>query len=91
MSSPQHQPPNMALSDGGGTVRHVMTLPNPWTTPTVSVPDAGRYLGMSPRTAYRRAAAGTLPTVNGRVSVFTLYSLLGAPVPARPVPPSVRR
>jgi hypothetical protein len=68
-----------------------MALPNPWTTTTVSIPDAGRMLGMSPRTAYRRALDGRLPTVGGRVSVFTLYRMLGAPVPARPIPPTVRR
>ena len=57
----------------------------------VTIPVAGQLLGLSERATYRAVARGDIPTVlPGRVSVFTLYALLGAPVPARPVPPSVR-
>ena len=78
------------MSGGDATVAPV--LPNPWTTPTVSLTTAARLLGIHRSTAYRRAAAGSLPTIaGGRVSVFALYGLLGAPVPVRPVSPAVRR
>jgi hypothetical protein len=70
----------------------VSGLPNPWTTPLVSIPTAGRFLGYGRTAAYEAARSGVIPTVlPGRVSVFALYSMLGAPVPPRPVTPSVRR
>lgn len=62
-------------------------LPDPWTTPFVSITIAGELLHMSRRTAYRAAAAGELPTVKlggvRRVAVTDLYRLQRLPVPAR--------
>lgn len=70
-----------------------MRLPNPYTTPLVSVPAAGTLLGVSERTAYRAAAAGHIPTVTiagGRwVPVAALYRILAIPLPVSPVTPVI--
>lgn len=56
-------------------------LPNPATSPTVSVEEAGRLLGISRGHAYAMAAAGELPTIRlGRrllVPTARLLALLG--------------
>jgi hypothetical protein len=65
-------------------------LPNPWTTPLVSVVVAGQLLGMSARTAYRAAARGDIPTTPLGVPVADLYRLLHLPIPPPPpAPPRV--
>jgi hypothetical protein len=48
-------------------------VPDPETTPTMSVPDAGALVGLGRSAAYRAAKAGDLPTirVGGRVVVPT--------------------
>lgn len=71
-------------------MRRVVTLPNPWSVTMVTIPVAGQLLGLSERSAYRAVSRGDIPTVlPGRVSVFALYVLLGAPIPARPFAPVV--
>ena len=69
--------------------RPATTLPDPWSTPTLSVPDAGRLVfGIGRGGAYAAARAGTLPVVsNGRrvrVPTSWVYEALGLPIPARP-------
>jgi hypothetical protein len=67
----------------------MVSLPNPWTVPIVTVSVAGQLLGMSERTARRAAESGELPTITlgGRrhVPVAKLYGMLGLDVPDRPV------
>lgn len=67
----------------------MVSLPNPWIVPVITVSVAGQLLGMSERTAQRAAASGELPTITlaGRrhVPVAKLYGMLGLDVPARPV------
>lgn len=70
-----------------------MQLPNPWTTPTLSIPDAGILLGMSRTRAFQAARSGALPTIrlsSRRVATTTVYALLNVPLPARPIVPVVR-
>jgi hypothetical protein len=71
-----------------------MQLPNPWTTPTLSIPDAGMLLGLSRTRAYEAVRAGDLPTLimGTRRCVLTVsvYDALNLPVPARPIVPVVR-
>lgn len=64
----------------------MVSWPNPWERPLISVEEAGRLLGMSRRTAYRAAADGYLPTIRGRVPVAGLMEMMGLPVPAAPPP-----
>lgn len=82
------------MSAPGGTIRHVVTLPNPYAVPVVTVEVAGQLVGMSRRSAYRAVEAGELPTIRlgGRlhVPVAALYALLALPTPARPVRPTIR-
>lgn len=56
-------------------------LPDPKTTPTISVEDAGRVLGLSKDSAYKAAHAGQIPTLRfGRkilVPTARLLDLLG--------------
>lgn len=58
-----------------------MVLPNPKTTPTISVEDAGKVLGLSKDSAYKAAHAGQIPTLRfGRkilVPTARLLELLG--------------
>lgn len=58
-----------------------MPLPDPKTTPTISVEDAGKVLGLSKDSAYRAAHAGELPTLRfGRrilVPTAALLEMLG--------------
>jgi hypothetical protein len=67
----------------------MVSLPNPWLVPVVTVSVAGQLLGMSERTARRAAECGELPTIRlaGRrhVPVAKLYDMLGLAVPDRPV------
>lgn len=71
-----------------------MRLPNPWTTPLVTIPVAGDLLGMSRSQAFRAARIGELPTLRlgggRRVPTAALYGLLGLPVPPRPIAPAIR-
>jgi excisionase family DNA binding protein len=48
-------------------------LPNPAQCPTISVPTAGRYLGLSVPSAYKAAKSGQIPTIRigGRLLVST--------------------
>lgn len=61
-----------------------MTLPDPKTSPTISVIAAGKILGLSKDVAYRAAHAGQIPTLRfgGRIVVPTarLLELLGQPI-----------
>jgi hypothetical protein len=66
-------------------------LPDPWTTPTVAIIEAGNLLNMGRTTAYERANSGDLPTIptgsnRRRVPTAALYQLLGLPLPERPAP-----
>ena len=67
-------------------------LPDPNETPTVTVEEAGRLLGVSRGTAYDAAASGELPTIRiGRrllVPVAMLRSMLGADAHAAPGRPA---
>jgi hypothetical protein len=78
------------------------SLPDPNTEPTISVPRAGRILGMSRNAAYAAARDGRLPTVPispSRLVVVTAeflekYRLRRVPVPPppqRPQPGAPRR
>lgn len=40
-----------------------MSLPDPQETPTLSIPDAGKLLGLDRSSAYRAANAGYIPTI----------------------------
>ena len=40
-----------------------MALPDPKTTPTISVEEAGRVIGLSKDSAYKAAHAGQIPTL----------------------------
>lgn len=51
-------------------------LPDPRTTPTLSVPDAGRFLGLGRDAAYRAARTGQLPTLRFGKSVRVPTALL---------------
>lgn len=70
-------------------------FPDPWSVPLLSVPEAGRLLGMSERSAYRAVVAGDLPTVTvggwRRVRTSDLYRLARLPIPGRPGPAPVIR
>lgn len=61
-----------------------MQLPDPNVTPILSVPEAGRLLGVSKDTAYRAAHAGQIPVfrVGKKMVVPTarLLEMLSAPV-----------
>ena len=56
-------------------------IPNPEQCPTLPVPEAGKYLGLSRSSAYAAAKRGDLPTIRigGRVVVPTarLRQLVG--------------
>ena len=69
-----------------------LVLPDPNETPTVTVEEAGRLLGISRGTAYDAAASGELPTIRiGRrllVPVAMLRSMLGADAHAAPPRPA---
>lgn len=58
-----------------------MALPDPKTTPTISVEDAGKVLGLSKDSAYKAANAGQIPTLRfGRrilVPTAALLEMLG--------------
>lgn len=58
-----------------------MVLPDPKTTPTISVEDAGKVLGLSKDSAYKAAHAGQIPTLRfGRkilVPTARLLEMLG--------------
>lgn len=58
-----------------------MVLPDPKTTPTISVEDAGKVFGISKDAAYRAAHAGEIPILRfGKrmlVPVARLYEMLG--------------
>lgn len=62
-------------------------LPNPQETPTITVEEAGRLIGVSRGSAYEAAARGEIPTIRiGRrllVPVARLLAMLGAE-PGRP-------
>ena len=68
------------------------SLPDPNTEPTISIPRAGRILGMSRNAAYAAARDGRFPTVaisRTRVVVVTAeflerYRLRRVPAPAPP-------
>jgi hypothetical protein len=77
------------------TPRHPdRSLPDPNTEPTISIPRAGRILGMSRNAAYAAARDGRLPTVAisaSRLVVITAEFLekyrlrpVPSPVPHRP-------
>lgn len=77
------------LSDRFAMIPGVIRLPNPWTTPILSITDAASLLGMSRATLYRRVAAGRLTTYGGKVPTAALYRYLDLPIPERPVVPRV--
>jgi excisionase family DNA binding protein len=56
-------------------------LPDPKTTPTISVEEAGRVIGLSKDSAYKAAHAGQIPTLRfGKrmlVPTARLLELLG--------------
>lgn len=58
-----------------------MTLPDPKTTPTLTVIEAGKVFGLSKDSAYRAAKTGELPTLRfGRrilVPTARLLEMLG--------------
>lgn len=60
--------------------------PDPKETPTVTVPEAGRVLGISRGSAYEAARSGDLPTIRiGRrvlVPTALLLEMLGQSKPA---------
>lgn len=63
-----------------------MTIPNPWQTPTVTIIEAGRILGIGRDGAYKAADSGVLPTIGygvnkRRVPTAAIYRLLGLPIP----------
>ena len=60
-----------------------MTVPDPVAQPTVTVPHAGKLLGISRNSAYEAAARGEIPTIRiGRrilVPTARLLDLLRTP------------
>jgi excisionase family DNA binding protein len=45
------------------------TIPDPATTPTITVPEAAQLLGIGLRSAYAAAARGELPAIHAGRSV----------------------
>ena len=71
-------------------------LPHPHHCPTLTVVEAGKFLGLKKDQAYRSCRAGNIPTIRlsiRRIVVPTsgLYELLGIPVePIRRPAPSAQ-
>lgn len=62
-------------------------LPDPYAQPTLTVPEAARYLNLGRSGGYEAARTGDLPTIRvGRrllVPTAALWRLLDLPLPAR--------
>ena len=92
MTPPHPQRTAWSPSSGGRADR---SLPDPNTEPTISIPRAGRILGMSRNTSYAAARDGRLPTVAispSRLVVVTAefleqYRLRPVPALTHPSPP----
>ncbi len=78
------------------TAQRDRSLPDPDLEPTITIPHAGRILGMSRNAAYAAAKDGRIPTIaisRSRRMVLTgefltRYRLRRHPVPAAPALPS---
>ena len=69
-------------------------LPDPWSQPLLTIPQAAACLGISRRTAYRRVSTMDLVTVDWEtgwrwVSTRWVYEELGIPIPPQPGAPAV--
>lgn len=64
-----------------GVAANEITIPDPRKEPTISVPEAGRLLGLKPRASYNAAARGEIPVFRVgrylRVPTATFLARLG--------------
>jgi len=83
LTQPGHGPMEWTVTAPPGARRP--TLPDPATTPTLSIAEAGALLGIGRSGAYRAAKNGELPTFklgkSLRVPTAKLFTMLGLPLP----------